>query len=329
MKVLMCIRNGYLNSFAGDSVQLMKTVEYLKKYNIDVDINSGSVYDFSSYDIIHLFNLTVLGETYQYYKRAMAYKKPVVISPIYWNLSRYYNFIKDDYELMLWQKWKHYRKEVLNGCRMIYPNSFLEMEEIKREFGSELPCEIIYNGIEQMSEDDTILEKINKYNHKDYILCAARVCKRKNQLLLAKACNKLQIPLVLIGNVNDKYYLNSCLRYRNVSYLGFIDSKYIKAFYSHAKVHALPSFVETPGLSSLEAAVSGCNIISTDEGSAKEYFKDMAIYCSPYNEESIFKSVESSLKQGNNISLKSHILKNYHWENCIKPLYESYKRILK
>lgn len=329
MKILMCIREGYLKSFAGDSMQVIKTMEYLKRYNVEVDINNGSIFDFSRYDLIHLFNLSILGETYQYYKRALAYKKPVVISPIYWNLSRYYNFIKDDYELMLWKKWKPYRKEVLNGCRMIYPNSYLELEEIKREFGSELPCEIIYNGIEPMSEDDTIFEQINKYNLKDYILCAARVCKRKNQLLLAKACNKLQIPLVLIGNVNDKYYLNSCLKYRNVIYLGFIDSKYIKAFYSHAKVHALPSFVETPGLSSLEAAVSGCNIISTDVGSAKEYFKDMAIYCSPYNEESIFKSVENSLKQENNTSLKSHILENYHWENCIKPLYESYKRILK
>lgn len=325
----MCIRKGYLDSFAGDSLQLIKTAEYLKKCNIEVDINNGNIFDFSSYDIIHIFNLTVLGETYQYYKRALAYKKPVVISPIYWDLSKYYSYIKDDYELMLWKKWRPYRQEVLYGCRMIYPNSNMEKAEIKKEFGEELSCEIIYNGIEAAEEDRLSLEVIKKYKLKDYILCAARICPRKNQLLLARVCNKLQLPLVLIGNINDKTYFNSCMKYKNVIYLGFVSNKDISTFYCNAKAHALPSFVETPGLSSLEAAACGCSVISTNEGSAKEYFKDMAVYCSPYSEESILNAVEISFKQHTNPTLKSYILKNYSWETCIKPLYESYIKILK
>lgn len=328
MKVLMCIRKDYLNNFAGDSMQFVKTIEHLKSYNVDIYINNGCISDFSIYDIIHLFNLTVMEETYQYYKRAIMYNKPVVISPIYWDLTRYYNFVKNSYELELWNKWKRYRKEVLLGCKMIYPNSNLEMQVIKKEFGAQLPCTIIYNGIEKVDENMISSDLLNKYKIKDYILCVARICQRKNQLLLAKICNELQLSLVLIGNINNKTYFNSCMEYKNVSYLGFMKSNDINAAYYNARAHILPSFVETPGLSSLEAAVCRCNVISTDEGSAKEYFKNMVTYCNPYKEESISRAIEFGIEKKVDSKLKLHIIEKYSWKECIKVLYESYMKIL-
>jgi len=38
------------------------------------------------------------------------------------------------------------------------------------------------------------------------------------------------------------------------------------------QVHMLPSWFETTGLSSIEAAVMHCNIVITDKGDTREYF---------------------------------------------------------
>ena len=82
MKILFCIRGDCFRDFAGDSVQLIKTAQYLREKGLEIDINTGSVRDYSPYDIIHLFNLTRVEETYEYYRRAKVYDKPVVLSPI-------------------------------------------------------------------------------------------------------------------------------------------------------------------------------------------------------------------------------------------------------
>jgi glycosyltransferase involved in cell wall biosynthesis len=90
----------------------------------------------------------------------------------------------------------------------------------------------------------------------------------------------------------------------------------------------LPSFIELPGLSSLEAAASGCTIASTNKGSAVEYFKGHALYLNPYDEDSILKTVELGMKQRKNSQLKKYVLENYSWDKCIKELCSCYERLL-
>lgn len=329
MKVLFCIRDDYYRNFAGDSMQVLKTAEYLRKVGVTVDINNGHIADYSGYDLIHLFNLTTIGETYKYYRIAKSYKKDVVLSPMYWNLKKYYSYINDLESIKLWDRCRIYRKEILKGCKMVYPNSKLEEELIENEFGKWMPCSIVYTGIEVENDDVPLYNFKERYNLNTYILCVGKIEKRKNQLMLAEVCNKLGIHLVLIGNVCEKKYFAECMKFKNVIYLGYMDSYNLYNAYRFAKFHILPSFVETPGLSSLEAAASGCNIISTSEGCAREYFKDMAAYCDPYNWDSIYESVKIGLTQKKDKKLKDHVLENYNWEKCVKTLYDSYLKVLK
>ncbi len=56
----------------------------------------------------------------------------------------------------------------------------------------------------------------------------------------------------------------------------------------------MPSWFETTGLSSLEAAAMGCNIVITRKGDAYEYFGDYAYYCDPESPDSIFKAIEKA-----------------------------------
>ncbi|WP_039656308.1 glycosyltransferase [Clostridium tyrobutyricum] len=328
MRVLFCIRKDYLENFAGDSMQFIKTLKYLKKRHVDIHINKGSIKDYSNYDIVHLFNLTRIGETYNYYKIARFYKKNIVLTPIYWNLKKYYSFVKDEESIKLWNESNIYRKEILQGCSMIYPNSILEAEQICSDFSINVPYTVVYNGIELEYRNYPKFNFRKKYSLRKYILCAARICNRKNQLVLSRILKDSNYDLVLIGDINDEQYFMNCMKYRNVKYLGFMDRCNLYNAYRCADIHILPSFVETPGLSSLEAASLGCKIISTEEGSSREYFRDMCIYCNPYNEDSIKKSIEYAIGISKNSKLKKYVNNNFNWKKCIDTLYDSYINLI-
>lgn len=328
MKILLCTRQDYHRNFGGDSTQVLKTAKYLKKLGAEVFINNGGIYDYSDYDIVHLFNINKVGEIYNYYRIAHKSKKKVVTSPVYYNLSKYFKYKSYSQRLKLWEASNLYRQEVLSGSAAIIANSHIEYEHLKADFNIDKRCNVIYNGVEVEDEHIPLYSIRERYNLNSYVLCVGKICNKKNQLALAEACNKIGIQLVLIGEVKNKEYFKECMKYNNVLYLGFMDSYNIYNAYRFAKLHVLPSYIETPGFSSLEAAASGCNIVSTLEGCAYEYFKDMALYCDPYDNNSIFKSIEIGLKKEKSHELKKIVKEKYSWDNYISNLYECYKSIL-
>ena len=88
MKVLMQIRSNAFELSGGDTIQMLKTKEALEKLGIEVDISLSLRPDVSGYDVIHLFNLTRVQETYVQLKNAKAAHKPVVLSTIYWPILK-------------------------------------------------------------------------------------------------------------------------------------------------------------------------------------------------------------------------------------------------
>ncbi|MCY6353852.1 glycosyltransferase family 4 protein [Clostridium sp. ZS2-4] len=328
MKILLCTRQDCYKNFAGDTTLVLKTAQYLKKIGVEVYVNNGCIYDFSEYDVIHLFNLNKVGETYKYYKMARQHKKKILLSPEYFNLSKYYKHMNYTEKLKWWERSNVYRKEILKGAAKIIVNSKIEQENIKKDFRIQKLSSVIYKGVEVEDEEVPLYNFRERYKLNTYVLCVGNICPKKNQLTLANVCSELGVQLVLIGKVTDKEYFKQCIKFDNVLYLGFMDSYNIYNAYRFAKVHILPSYVEIPGLSSLEAAASGCNIISTVEGTAKEYLKDMAVYCNPYDDNSIYEEVERGLAIRKNNKLKNYVNENYTWEKYSKELYKNYNELI-
>ena len=131
----------------------------------------------------------------------------------------------------------------------------------------------------------------------DFILCAASLRPRKNQLRLVRAVRDL--PLVLVGEHPGQYpqpYIEECKREAgsNAIFLDAMNQTELVSAYAAAKVHVLASYYETPGLSNLEAAIAGCNIVTTTGGCTKEYFGDLAWYCDHGDTQSIRKAVRGA-----------------------------------
>jgi len=225
-------------------------------------------------------------------------------------------------------------KEIVNNVDVFLPNSNSEMERVASEFKLKHYKYIaVPNSIDKSLFTYNDQQKGNKYSQfNDCIVCAARIEGRKSTLNLVKAIKNTKYTLVLVGNAsqNQKQYISQVHQEAgdNVVFLGSISHKELRDLYKVAKVHALVSWMETPGLSSLEAAAMGCNIVVTKKGDTQEYFEDLAYYCEPDDVNSIKKAIDLAYENPANPELKNKILSQYIWEKTAEKTIEAYQLAL-
>ena len=99
-------------------------------------------------------------------------------------------------------------------------------------------------------------------------------------------------------------------------------------YYRVAKVHVLASWMETTGLSSLEAGRAGCNLVITDKGDTREYFGDMAFYCDPGSEASIRDAVLRAHAVPVCTALSDRIKDQFNWRKAAEVTMDAYLQVL-
>ena len=275
----MQARPGSAQVLAGDAVQVRATAAGLRALGLEVDLEErGGLPDLSPYDLVHLFNLMPVESTHTAMRAALAARKPVVLSPIFWDPSEFLNQWDRDGEFAQW--WKRtdvLRQEVLAGVRLILPNAQAELECLRKAFRTLPPHWLVPNGV-----DASLFRPISRPARQTAnLLCVARISARKNQLGLLNALRGTGLSIKFIGPVNDFAYYRACraAAWPEVCFLPEMRGKGLLAAYNAAPVHALVSWYETPGLATLEAAACGCKVVTTDRGSAREYLGDRAWYC--------------------------------------------------
>lgn len=87
VKILMQNRIDLYEKGGGDLIQMLKTKEGLERLGVKVEISTDLKADLSKYDLVHLFNVSRVHETYMQFLNAKKQKKKIVISPIYHSLK--------------------------------------------------------------------------------------------------------------------------------------------------------------------------------------------------------------------------------------------------
>ena len=217
---------------------------------------------------------------------------------------------------------------------MLLPNSNMELEWIRNTLMVDTRARIIYHGVEPIFFDADEKWFINKYGLSGFILCAGRLSPIKNQLSLIRAAGDLKIPIVLIGPVNNRDYAVKCAREAQgrVKYIPPMNQKELASAYHAAGVHVQPSWFETAGLSSLEAAAAGTPVAITAWGAAREYLKDKAAYVEPDSLDSIRAGIIAALKQntasGKLEEIKEYIKDRFTWDKAARDTLDAYKEVL-
>jgi glycosyltransferase involved in cell wall biosynthesis len=364
MKILMQARVNLYTAPGGDTIQILKTREHLERMGIQCDVSVTPVQDYGPYDLIHLFNYTRIQETYWFAREAKKWGKFVVLSTVYWDneetermadlgwrkyLTKRLNLdqierLKGTWRLvgerqlnranlnLVMKGFLRLQKEAIQYIDHFLPNSEGEMALFQTRFGQKatLPYTVVPNGV----DPELLFEGPGNWDSdlKDCVICVARIDGRKNQLNLAKALRGSSFPLVFVGQPapNHASYMEKLRDECGPScyFLGQLPNKEVYRLYGIAKVHCLPSWYETPGLASLEAAAVGCNIVITDRGSTREYFGDYAYYCEPDSVESIREAVFRAYHAPKNEALKRHVLGNFTWAKAAEKTAVAYERVI-
>jgi len=169
--------------------------------------------------------------------------------------------------------------------------------------------------------------------YKNAVICMGRIESRKNQLNLIRALNNTQYQVYIHGkpSPNNMAYYEQCKleAAANIHIEGHLGEEMLYTAYANARVHVLPSYFETTGLSSLEAAVMGCNIVVTDRGDTRNYFGTDAWYCEPEDPASIKRAIDEAYNAPYNEKFRERILANYTWRRAAEETLDAYKQVLK
>ena len=114
---------------------------------------------------------------------------------------------------------------------------------------------------------------------------------------------------------------------KNIIFIPHIEHSQLPQFYKLAKVHVLASWMETPGLSSLEAAVMRTNIVVTKKGDTYDYFGDYAFYCEPNDVLSIRKQTDIAYSSPFNDEFRDIVIEKFNWQETARLTLNAYRSI--
>jgi len=321
--------------------RLVKEIVKLPNYQI-VEIKNSDDVRTKKYDILHIPYFHPFFFTVPFKK-----KRPIIVTihdliPIKYP-GHYPPGIKGKI------RWEIQKILLRKNVDFIITDSFASKYDITDLTG--YPQDRIYpiylaadNKFEKLSAKSYQLKAVkNKYNLPDtFVLYVGDVNWNKNLPGLVKACEKIKIPLVVVGkqaatdDFTKKHIENRDLVWLqkragvwkseigssgSLSLLGFVSTSDLVAIYNLATVYCQPSFDEGFGLPILEAFACGCPVVSSDAGSLPEIAKDVASVVKPTVKElaRAIKKIIDDKALGDKLKLRGYKrVKDFSWEKTAK-----------
>jgi len=300
-----------------------------KRDHCVVLVNPWEPCDWKSFDVIHLFMFTEYSADYIDYLSKV--NPRLAISPI----------LDPDYSIL------NFKMRTLLGLKKIHlSNRYSRLRESLPHIGqvyvrSDFEASYFTQGLKVSSSKivkiplaiNQIEDDQKNYSKENFCFDACFLADdRKNVKRLIDAAEKFHFPLKLAGklrNETEKKKVFGWLKNtKYVEYVGFLSSADLLAMYKKARVFALPSVNEGVGIVALEAAAYGCDVVITNIGGPKEYYKDLATCVDPYDVDAIGKAVQQFLK-GKTFqpALKEYVKKEFSQEYIGELLENGYKRL--
>jgi glycosyltransferase involved in cell wall biosynthesis len=363
MRILMVnTRPEAMRYWGGDTTQILETRKALQRLGTVVDLaEEGASDDGSSYDLIHLFNLQTAENGMAWLDRAKTSGKPIALSTIYWDLRyarhpdnlRYGDSAFWSRLAMVWpgaamamhrvrflrgyHRQRRAQAMLLQNVKLILPNSIAELESLVAQFtfpGLRAKAVIVPNAVNPPATSPAGGSQRFADLPEKFVLMAAGYHPIKGQARLIQALmGKKQIPLVCVGHSRQGRYGRHCealaAQRGNTFLLDAVSHEDMPQLYCRAKVHALPSLRESPGLASLEASIFGANCVVGIHSPVQEYFGHDCFVCDPLNSSSLGAAVLAAWKTSGNRKLADRILRDFTWARAAEETLLGYEWMLR
>lgn len=353
LRVLMQIRPNVFSQRGGDTTVLERLSKGLIDKGVHVQVDADGAVSPVGFDIVHLFNFATPTITQEYATRAKNAGVPYVVTTLYEDVAEFHyqsHYVANkiiDYvrhgqvegswtltqgELAALPRAARFpADEIARHAAALFPNGKGEANALRRDFPQATDVREIPLGYEIGSTQGPELFE-QTYGVKDFVLCVGRLESRKNQLMLLKALETSDLPVVLAAggfSYQPEYEaaVRAFKRSGKTIILGRIDAEMLSSAYAACRTHVLPSWYELPGLVTLEAASRGKNIVVTRTGTTADYVADKAFYCAPWDADSIASAVcaayYSPAKQG-----LIEMATSFSWARAIEQTIAAYAQIV-
>ena len=240
------------------------------------------------------------------------------------------------------QCWPVNRSEIrklLEQADGLLPNSWLELQAIRSDLHWDGDSfEIAHYGVDPAlfldADPELFLQRTGI--KQPFVLQAGRIEPAKNQAMLCWAMRETNLPIVLIGSSQHwPAYANLCrsISGDQLTLIEHLPQQLLASAYAASAVHTLPSWMDTCGLVSLEAALSGTPLVGSTFGHELEYLEGDAWYADPANPISVKNAVLDAVAAGRKhqrpIAMKRKVLERFNWERTVDATEKLYKRVLK
>ena len=327
----------------GGENQLVQTGRHLEERGMTVRLFSPWIDRITDARLLHLFGMS--REGLELARVARAAEVPVVLSPICWFEPRAIAALaagsaRRAFDLAKWglkvvaPRLPSWRRALLSAADAVLPNSEAEARQLVRLFDLDpRAIQVVPNGVRQEFALASASSFRSRYGSGDFVLFVGRVEPRKNVLGLIQGLRTTGLPLVVIGEPPPGHegYARQCRRdgRGHVRWLGRLehDDGLLGSAYAAARVLALPSWFETPGLAALEASLAGCAVVVTPFGCTREYFGERVEYARPDRPEEIGRAILRAWRDGPHSDLAAHVTSHYLWSHVARRTAEVYDQV--
>lgn len=349
MRVLFQLRANYREVRGGDETVALRTAEHLVRLGVETELSAEVGPDLARFDVVHVIDAAPRGAAVPQSLPVLAQGKPLVVTPLFWDWKDYEErgrwlpaALEDPATPELAQRLHAARVEATVARRrflaemadMVLPSSNAEMDCLRALLGVEHDrFRVVPFAADHSYAGSSPEAFIQRHGLKDFVLCVARIEDKKNQLALVQACRHLGLPLVLIGDPYPNYegYQAECRKAAGdatLLMLPYMEPRELGPAYAAAKVHALPSLFEMPGLVSLDAAVAGCNVVASGPGPIQEYLGEHAWYCDYKEVDSIASAIAAAHAAPRSTAAREHVLSRYSWAKTAQATLDAYTQVL-
>jgi glycosyltransferase involved in cell wall biosynthesis len=308
-RILFQAGAGVFQRPGGGEIQLIKTGAALEARGVPVGLYNAWADRLEEARLVHFFGLHA-----EFEPLARLAKKAgigVVVSPICWYdpVAQWYQAERWTAGLVGLSKWlllrhsglarrRAWRSRLLAMADAVLPNSLSEADQMATLLGvPRQRLHVVPNAVDAATAPPDLA--LAEFGPEDYVLYVGRIEPRKNVLGLIQACLQLKYKLVIIGQAPLEHaaYDHACRKLAETGQVYFAghvpkDAPLLASAQASARVFALPSWFETPGLAALEAAQFETPVVITRRGSTRDYFGDTAIYCDPARPASVQAAIE-------------------------------------
>lgn len=237
-------------------------------------------------------------------------------------------------------------KDALFSANMITAVSDDTKTRILKMFGKELnsKVKVIPGGIRKSKfparrHTETLdrIRKKYKLNEPYYVMFAGRLITEKGADYLVKAANKINGPILIVGDGPQKKTLEQMIKkdnLKNVTMLGFVGQDDLMSMYYLASIFVAPAVWDEPmGFTTLEAMAASVPVVASRKVTFAIKDGVNGFYVKPRNSNDLAEKVNMllanyKLRRMLGKNARDTVFKNYTWIEITKRFDKIYKSVL-